>query len=146
MRAGDLAVDEPALACEPTTPLAEVARRMLLHDTVLLPVLRDGRILGAITAREIAIDCIGQGHETSRCTAGDHLTRRPVTVEPEADLVSCARAMLADGLRSLLVVDGTRLLGFLRLRAIPGDARGAAAAGLATHRVVRRPQEPRAGA
>lgn len=48
----------------------------------------------------------------------DIMTREPVTIEPDADLLECARKMVRKNVGSLLIVRKKRLVGFISQRDI----------------------------
>lgn len=138
----------PPPGAEPATPVSallagDVMSRSLVvvdaEDSVLiawevlttagvhhLPVLSEGRLLGVISDRDLAVEWLVGPLARARRRTGEVVTRRPVRVRPEDSLGHVAEAMRATGTDCVAVTtpDGG-LLGLITSRdvvaAVAGD-------------------------
>jgi CBS domain-containing protein len=96
-----------------STTAAEAARTMKDENVGSLPVVEDGRLVGMVTDRDLALRVLGEGREpgvaVSEVCASDL-----VTIDPAQTLAEAARLMADHQLRRLPVVeeDG-RLVGIV---------------------------------
>jgi CBS domain-containing protein len=109
---------QEAMTASPTsidsgTTVREAARTMASEDVGSLPIVDDGRLVGVVTDRDLAIRVLaeGKGEET---TVGEISSQDVVTVDPLQSLEEAARLMAKHQLRRLPVVeeDG-KLVGIL---------------------------------
>jgi len=111
------------LRARPAMPLKEVARVLAEHVVSALPVLdADDRLAGIVSERDVLLK---QGHpipqrthwwqlrrardlarRAAGDTAGDVMTRKPVTIGPDATLAEAARELTDHDVKRLPVVDG----------------------------------------
>lgn len=103
MRVSDLSID-PLLSVNPDASLADVARSMRLEDCGSAAVMRDGRLLGIITERDL-VQAIADGINPRRTTAALFMSADPTTASPGDDVAVVAMRMIALGIRHLPVVD-----------------------------------------
>src|SRR5687767_9863641 len=85
MKVRDIMTDAVAY-CTPETTLAEVARKMLLHDCGAIPVLDDldhNRPMGIITDRDIVCRALAEGRNPMEMTAGEIMTSPTFNVHPD---------------------------------------------------------------
>ncbi|MGH2689138.1 MAG: CBS domain-containing protein [Actinomycetota bacterium] len=102
--------------CNDRESLADVASRMRFNDVGSAAVLRDGRVAGIITERDLA-RAIADGIDARRTVVGDYMTSEPVVVGPDTEAKRAALIMLDAGIRHLPVVDDDRhLLGLVSVR------------------------------
>lgn len=78
----------------PAATIREVAEIMKREDCGFVPILRDDRLVGVVTDREI-------------------MTATPCTVQADASLEDAAHVMAIHQVRRLPVLDGTLLVGIL---------------------------------
>ena len=71
-----------------------------------VPVLKNKKIVGIITRK----DLLRKPEETQ---LGLLMTSKPITIEPDMDIVEAARLLVAHRIRRLPVVDGGKLIGLL---------------------------------
>lgn len=98
---------------DPSQSLADAAQIMKTEDVGSVPVVADGRLVGMLTDRDIAIRAVAEGVDAQSINIGDVASREPVTVEPEQDLDEALRLMAAHQVRRLPVVENGRLVGIL---------------------------------
>ncbi len=98
---------------EPGTTAQEAARLMKSQDVGSLPVVEDGRLIGMVTDRDLALRLVaeGRGGDTP---VGELASKQLVTVDPQQELAEAGRLMAEHQLRRLPVCeeDGT-LVGIL---------------------------------
>jgi len=77
-----------------------------------LPVLRDGKLAGLVTQRDLLRSAAVRSHKNTR--AGEIMVREVVSVRPGASLVQAAKIMLANKFGCLPVTDEDgRLVGII---------------------------------
>lgn len=106
MRVRDLP-PQALIAVNPETSLAEVARRMRLHDTDSVVVMAEGRLLGIVTERNL-VGAIADGVDPEQVSADVVMAADPATITADEDLAMVAAKMVALGVRHLTVVDEER--------------------------------------
>ena len=97
----------------PAQSLAEAAQIMQSEDVGSVPVVEDGRLVGVLTDRDIAIRAVAEGVDVKTLNVGDVASREPVTVEPGQDLDEALALMARHQVRRLPVVDDGQLVGIL---------------------------------
>ena len=100
-------------AITPETTAQESAQLMKTDDVGSLPIVEDGRLVGVITDRDLAVRAVaeGRGAETP---VSELASKDLVTIDPQQSLEEAARLMAEHQVRRLPVVeeDG-RLVGVL---------------------------------
>jgi CBS domain-containing protein len=81
------------------------ARLMRDEDTGIVPIVEDGRLVGAVTDRDIAIRVVAEGRSPESTTIGEIASRELVTIDPEQDLDEALRLMARHQVRRLPVVE-----------------------------------------
>jgi CBS domain-containing protein len=97
----------------PAQSLAEAAQIMQSEDVGSVPVVEDGRLVGVLTDRDIAIRAVAESVDVQTLNVGDVASREPVTVEPGQDLDEALALMARHQVRRLPVVDDGQLVGIL---------------------------------
>ena len=108
--------------------VAAAARAMREAGTGFLPVLRDGRPVGALTDRDLVVRYLAEGGETpDRTPVAEVMSRDVHTIGPDDDLAAAGDAMRDRGVRRLVVVEGGAVVGVLSHGALvqATDAEGA---------------------
>ena len=116
MRCGDLMTSEVEVFSE-TDTVQHVARRMRDLDVGFAPVCdRDGRPVGTITDRDIALRVCAEDLAAGRTLARDVMTRGAVTCR-EGDGVDAAEARMREHHKSriMIVAGDGRLVGVISL-------------------------------
>ena len=98
---------------EPRTTAAEAARTMKSEDVGSLPIVEDGRLVGVVTDRDLAIRILAEDKSTDT-PVGEIASKDVVTVDPQQSLEEAARLMAEHQVRRLPVTeeDG-KLVGIL---------------------------------
>jgi len=97
------------------TKLSEIAAMMKRHGVGVVPLTLDGKLVGMITDRDIAIGCTAAGMPPQQCRAKEFMTAEPVSVSVDADIEEAARVMGSAQLHRLPVVDDGRLVGIISI-------------------------------
>jgi CBS domain-containing protein len=91
--------------------VAELMRERNVGSVVLL---RDQRLAGVVTDRDLALGVIADGRDATD-HAEDHASAPVVTASSEMDVNQAAELMIRHGIRRLPVLDGDRLTGIVTL-------------------------------
>ena len=92
------------LAVEPSTSLAEVARRMRIDDADSVAVMSSGKLVGIITERDL-VRAIADGVDPRQAGADLVMTADPSTVNADEEVEVVAMKMMRLGVRHLPVVN-----------------------------------------
>jgi CBS domain-containing protein len=101
---------------DPLSTIQAAAQKMKSYDVGLLPVCESGRVVGALTDRDIALRVIAEGRDASRTLVRDVMTRDVVCGHELQDVQEAAELMRANRIRRLPVLDRQkRLVGLVSL-------------------------------
>ncbi|HTO74494.1 MAG TPA: CBS domain-containing protein [Thermoanaerobaculia bacterium] len=102
--------------CGPETTLFEAAGMMRQIDSGILPVLREGELVGVITDRDIAVALGERDRRASEVRVDDAMSRGVYACRAEDRLSSALATMKMKRVRRLPVLDQTgRLCGILSM-------------------------------
>jgi CBS domain-containing protein len=92
--------------------VAYAAKMMLEEDVGLAPIVEDGKLIGMLTDRDIAVRVVAEGRSPDQVTVREVASKQVVTIDPQQDLDEALRIMAKHQVRRLPVVgeDG-RLVG-----------------------------------
>ena len=98
---------------EPGTTAREAAKLMKSEDVGPLPIVEDGRLVGMVTDRDLAIRVLAEGKDPET-PVGEIASKDIVTVDPQQSLEEAAHLMAEHQIRRIPVVeeDG-KLVGIL---------------------------------
>ena len=106
MKARELMTSDPA-CCAPDDPVQRVAQLMADNDCGCIPVVADGtdgRVIGVITDRDIAVRGVAQGKGPDT-RVRDVMTRDPFCCSLDADVKDVERVMAERQVRRVVVID-----------------------------------------
>jgi CBS domain-containing protein len=104
------------VTAEPHWTLQEAAARMSDLDIGPLPVCDNGRLVGVITDRDIAVRAVAHGHDAFEDRVRDVMTPEVIYCFDDQDVAEAARLMKDRQVRRLPVVNrDRRLVGILSL-------------------------------
>lgn len=86
-------------------PVVEVARRMRAARVGSVVVVRDGKPLGILTDRDLALRVVAEGRDPRGLVARDVMTYDPVTLTRAMGIESASRLMREHGVRRIPIVD-----------------------------------------
>jgi len=93
----------------------EVAELMARGDTGFVPVLRDGKLAGVITDRDIVVRVLATGADPARTPVCEAATADVIWVTPEMPVDEAVRLMEANKIRRVVVMDGEQVAGVVSL-------------------------------
>src|SRR5262245_50182301 len=99
---------ENLACCSSDTTLEEEARMMCDNDCGAIPVVADkqrGQPIGIVTDRDITCLAVANGKNPSKMTASDIMTSPCITVAPDDTLEDCCKALEANRVRRVVVID-----------------------------------------
>jgi len=112
----------------PGESAAFASRLLSRHNLGALPVCENGRLSGVLTDRDIVLRCVAAGHDPETVSAGEIMSRQPVTAAPEDSLQQAAELMARAQVRRLPVLKDGAVVGMVSLGDI-AKARGPGVAG-----------------
>jgi len=92
-------------------PATEAAQKMKETDAGMIPVMRNGNLLGTVTDRDIALRIVAEGKDPQSTLVGEIASTDPITVAPDEDLDAALEKMAKHQVRRLPVVEDGRLIG-----------------------------------
>ncbi len=114
MQVSQIMTPDPDTA-RPGDTLRAVAAKMDSGDFGSVPVVEDGRLVGVVTDRDIAVRAVAQGLGPDTAVR-EVMTPDPVCVAPDSDVEDAAEIMQDEQLRRLFVTDDDdRLVGVVAL-------------------------------
>lgn len=112
MKVSDLMTSDP-VTVGPDDPCAKAATLMREEDCGAIPVVRDGKLIGIVTDRDITIRAVAEGRDAKTYPVSKVMSADPITIAPDADADEAAKMMAEHQVRRLPVVDDGRLLGIV---------------------------------
>jgi CBS domain-containing protein len=94
----------------------EVAQAMVARNIGAVPVLRDDRLVGIFSERDLMKRVVAESRDPANTSVGAVMTQDPLTVTPQEDLETCMHLMRRHGFRHLPVCEGGQLRGMVSLR------------------------------
>jgi len=107
MKVKDIMTSDP-VCVTPDTPLREAARMMKQHNVGIIPVVeREGsnQLVGVITDRDIAVRCVAEGHDSSKCPVREAMSGDVQTARADDDVTNVMRLMGKEQVRRIPIVD-----------------------------------------
>ncbi len=94
----------------------EVAESMVERNIGAVPVLRNGKLVGIFSERDLMKRVLVGRRDPHKTHVGDVMTPDPFIVSPDEDEETCLFLMKQHGFRHLPICDGDRLIGLISLR------------------------------
>jgi CBS domain-containing protein len=95
--------------------VAEAARQMRDGDFGSVLVLRDGRVDGIVTDRDIAVRAVAEGRDPESTPVSEISSTGVATVEPSQSIDEAVQTMREQDIRRLPVVENGQPVGILSL-------------------------------
>lgn len=111
-----LAKSRPLHCVREEQTVIDAVKTMVDNNVGALPVLKNDRLSGVFSERDLMRRVIVAGHDPSRVTVGEVMSKEIVTADINDDHLTCLRKMSSCGCRHLPVIEGNRLVGFLSAR------------------------------
>ena len=99
----------------PDMTAADAAALMKSEDVGVLPVVKDGELMGLVTDRDLVVRVLAERADPREAKVGDIATRSPVTVTPDMRLSEARELMERHQIRRLPVMKNHHLVGILSL-------------------------------
>ena len=94
--------------------VTDAARKMRDLDVGALPICGDdNRLQGMITDRDIVLNCVAEGMDTTQVKVRDYTGGEVVTIGADDDIEEALDTMARHGVRRLPVIDGHDLVGMI---------------------------------
>jgi CBS domain-containing protein len=114
----DLVKDRRVYSIDAEKTVLEAARFMMEHNIGALPVLRDGKLVGIFSERDLMNRVVAGGRTPGMTRVAEVMTANPRTVGADESLEDCLFMMKEFNFRHLLIVSGEELKGLVSLRDI----------------------------
>ena len=95
------------------TSVQEAAEDMRLLKRGCLVVMSDGKLVGILTERDLVQKVLAFGKNPNETAVSKVMSAPVITVRPDATLSEAAKLMVANRIRRLPVVDGSKVVGML---------------------------------
>lgn len=92
---------------------AKIMRELNIGATPVVDA--DGRLVGMITDRDIAVRAVAQGEDLNQATVGQFMTPSPLTVGTDVSVEAAADLMADSQIRRLPVTQDGKLVGIVSL-------------------------------
>ncbi|MCL9997985.1 MAG: CBS domain-containing protein [Erythrobacter sp.] len=103
------------IACDCTTPVAEVVQTLASKRIGALPVLREGRVVGIVSERDVIYRLADRGKECLDVAVEEIMTSPAVTVEPGTTIDEALGMMTRRRFRHFPVVEDGQLIAFISI-------------------------------
>lgn len=103
------------ISCDVSTPVSDAVQLLAGKRIGALPVMRDGKIAGIISERDVIYRLADQGQAAMDATVGDIMTSPAITVEPGTRIDDALALMSRRRFRHFPVVDGEKLVAFISI-------------------------------
>jgi CBS domain-containing protein len=110
-------IRQEALTVEVGASLATVIRRMQEEHRGYVAVLRDGKLAGIFTERDLLLRVAGRQLVFEQTAVDNYMTPDPITLPPDAGVAHAINLMVVEGFRHIPLVDDTgRLVKVVSMR------------------------------
>lgn len=103
------------IACDVATPVSEVVQTLATRRIGALPVLREGRVVGIVSERDVIYRLADHGGSCLDLPVEHIMTSPAVTVEPGTTIDDALGMMTRRRFRHFPVVENGELIGFISI-------------------------------
>ena len=103
------------VTCQAGDNLAQAARKMRDEDIGAVLVMKDSKLCGIVTDRDIAIRAVADGKDPNQVKLSDVCSQEVVSITPDKSVNEAVQMMRDKALRRLPVVDGGKPVGVVSL-------------------------------
>jgi CBS domain-containing protein len=96
----------------------EVVKAMVSRNIGAVPVLRDGRLVGIFSERDLMSRVVAEGRDPRTTQVEQVMTKEPLTVCPTESVENCMVLMRRHGFRHLPICEGQHVVAVISLRDI----------------------------
>ena len=118
-KANDIMAQDVVTAA-PEMPITEAAKLMLKEDVGCLVVMKEDKIAGIVTDRDL-LACAAQGHNMQKCSISNHMSSPVVAVSPDTLLINLAKIMAASQIKRVPITEAGKLVGIISFSDIADD-------------------------
>ena len=116
MNISDLIVNQDTYRTEADKAVLEVVADMVSRNIGAVPVLRDGRLVGIFSERDLMSRVVAEGLDPRTTRVEQVMTEHPLTVSPAESVENCMGLMRRHGFRHLLICEGHGVVAVVSLR------------------------------
>jgi len=99
----------------PEDTVDQAAHLMKEHNVGSIPVCSNGKVIGIITDRDIALRSVADGNNSTTQKIREIMSSNPVLGNPEMDVTKAGRIMGEKQIRRLPIVENDKLVGIISL-------------------------------
>jgi len=103
------------VACDCTTPVSEVVRILATQRIGALPVMREGKVVGIVSERDVIYRLADHGGGCLDLAVEAIMTSPAITVEPATTIDEALGMMTRRRFRHFPVVENGKLVGFISI-------------------------------
>ena len=103
------------IACDCTTPVSEVVQTLASKRIGALPVLREGRVVGIVSERDVIYRLADRGKDCLDVAVEEIMTSPAITVEPATTVDEALAMMTRRRFRHFPVVEDGELVAFISI-------------------------------
>ena len=103
------------ISCDVSTPVTEVVSMLAGKRIGALPVMRDGKVAGIVSERDIIYRLADRGRECLDGPVEEIMTSPAITVEPSTQIDDALALMTRRRFRHFPVVEGDTLVAFISI-------------------------------
>ena len=105
-------MNKNVVTAEPDITVKEAARMMSQFHIGSLVILKDKKIVGIVTERNVLV-AVAQGKDAELTTVEDIMTKNVITIEPGKTIEQAVDIMSKNKIKKMPVVDGDKLIGII---------------------------------
>jgi CBS domain-containing protein len=114
MKLKEIMTPNPSFA-RPTDTLSQVAEMMKEEDVGSIPIVKNDRLVGIITDRDITVKAVAAGQDPRQATVRDCMSTNLVVGRPDMGDREALALMGREQIRRLPVVENGRLVGMVAM-------------------------------
>jgi CBS domain-containing protein len=103
------------IACDCGTPVSEVVQTLATRRIGALPVLREGRVVGIVSERDVIYRLADRGKDCLDVRVEEIMTSPAITVEPSTTVDEALAMMTRRRFRHFPVVENGQLVAFISI-------------------------------
>ena len=112
MQIKDIMVTE-VISVSPETTVVEAAKKMKEEGIGSLIIVKDEKLYGLVTDRDILTKVVAEGKDIHKVTVKDIMAKEVIYVRPDLDVEEAAKIMMDNGIKKLPVIDNDTLIGIV---------------------------------
>ena len=112
----DVIKQQRVYCVDTASTVLEAARYMMEHNIGAVPVMREGKLAGIFSERDVMNRVVAAGRTPGTTSVSEVMTPKPRAVEADESIDECLFIMREFGFRHLPVVEGGEVKGLVSLR------------------------------